>query len=406
MTRSDLARAGELIRSHVQPPPSETSPAVVRVSLLDTLARTERRGKRVKLAMAVMTAAAAAVLLFFFVPRPGASVPVSFTVGREGAPGQVGAYVTPSAKQALELRFSEGSVVSLDPETRARVTEVSARGAVVLVEAGRAAVDVVHRPDADWRVLAGPYSIAVTGTSFDVAFDPQSQALDLQMHTGVVMVSGPDLAAPVEVRGSQRFAHRGAPAVASARPAEDIAPVASAGPAGAPPVAAPVGASLPSASAAALDPGQHWAILAGRGEYRIVLEAAESQGLDRVLASAGSADLVALANAARFSGRTEVATRAYQAVRDRFSGTPEAASAAFLLGRMTESSSPSGAIVWYDRYVAEAPGGSFIAEALGRRMIALKRTGNTDATRQAAEAYLQRFPGGPYAGVAREMTTP
>ena len=73
---------------------------------------------------------------------------------------------------------------------------------------------------------------------------------------------------------------------------------------------------------------------------------------------------------------------------------------------MTEAGNPTAAITWYETYVAEAPAGSFVAEALGRKMIALKRSGNLDAAQAAARAYLQRFPGGPYAGVAREMTTP
>jgi len=312
------------------------------------------------------------------------------------------------------LRFSEGSVISLEPQTRARVTQTSARGAVVLVEGGRAHVEVAHRPEADWRVLAGPYTIQVVGTSFDVEFDPGTETLEVDMRAGIVSVAGPGLAAPVKISGAARFVHSAStelPALA-AEPTEPQAssPSAPALPASAAPAAKPepaksLGSGSAGAAAQAEAASDSWTVLASRGEYRRIVEAAEKQGVDSALATAGPGQLMALANAARFSGKSGMATRAYQAVRSRFPGTPGAASAAFLLGRMSEGGSPAAAITWYDRYVAEAPGGSFVAEALGRKMIALKRSGNVEAARSAAQDYLQRFPGGPYAGVAREMTT-
>jgi hypothetical protein len=137
-----------------------------------------------------------------------------------------------------------------------------------------------------------------------------------------------------------------------------------------------------------------------------VLAEADARGLDGTLREAPQGKLMALATAARFAGRVGLAERAYRQVRERFAGSRAAADAAFLLGRMAESTSPAAAIGWYDRYVTEAPAGSFVAEALGRKMIALKKAGNAAAAKDAAAAYLKRFPGGPYAGVASEMTKP
>jgi len=50
------------------------------------------------------------------------------------------------------------------------------------------------------------------------------------------------------------------------------------------------------------------------------------------------------------------------------------------------------AIGWYERYSAEAPGGAWVAEALGRRMVLLKKAGAHDAAIEAARQYLARFP--------------
>ncbi len=58
------------------------------------------------------------------------------------------------------------------------------------------------------------------------------------------------------------------------------------------------------------------------------------------------------------------------------------------------------ALHWYDRYLEEAPNGAYAAEALGRRMIALRELYGTAAARPVAEAYVHRFPRGSYAGAA------
>jgi TolA-binding protein len=144
-----------------------------------------------------------------------------------------------------------------------------------------------------------------------------------------------------------------------------------------------------------------------RGDYTSVLREAEHRGIDRAIDGAGVEDLGALADAARFTGRHDVARRALVALRDRFAGSVRAASAAFLLGRMLdEGGDAAGALVWYDRYLAEAPAGALAAEALGRRMLALRRLGEREAATTAASGYLRRFPAGPYASVANELVTP
>jgi TolA-binding protein len=91
----------------------------------------------------------------------------------------------------------------------------------------------------------------------------------------------------------------------------------------------------------------------------------------------------------------------------RFASAPAARSAAYLLGRMADDAGDARrAIDWYERYLTEAPSGSLAPEALGRRMLALRRLGDLTSARRAAEDYLRRFPEGTYNGVAREMVAP
>ena len=64
--------------------------------------------------------------------------------------------------------------------------------------------------------------------------------------------------------------------------------------------------------------------------------------------------------------------------------------------------SPSVAVGWYDRYLAEAPGGPYAAEALGRKLQLLAKN---DATRAkvTAKQYLMANPNGAYAELARKL---
>ena len=88
-----------------------------------------------------------------------------------------------------------------------------------------------------------------------------------------------------------------------------------------------------------------------------------------------------------------------------FAGSPRAADAAFFLGRLDENGGrgPGAALAWYERYLDEAPSGSYVAEALGRKMMAVEELHGAAAARNVAEQYLRRFPRGSYAGAARAL---
>jgi ferric-dicitrate binding protein FerR (iron transport regulator) len=94
-------------------------------------------------------------------------------VGNADTPSRVGTWMSASDSQALKLRFSDGTRASLWPDARGRVTRLSPFGADVVVEQGRASFDVVHREHGHWQVSTGPFVVQVTGTRFDVEWQPE-----------------------------------------------------------------------------------------------------------------------------------------------------------------------------------------------------------------------------------------
>ncbi len=88
--------------------------------------------------------------------------------------------------------------------------------------------------------------------------------------------------------------------------------------------------------------------------------------------------------------------------------SPTAATAAFRLGQLTFDGAHSFAEArrWFLTYLAERPGGALGAEALGRTMEAEQRLGDLAASRATAAKYLERYPRGGHAALARSLVAP
>lgn len=323
-------------------------------------------------------------------------------------------YVSASENQAAELRFSDSSTLVAAPGSRLRIEDTNPHGARVLLERGRTSVHVVHQSSTTWTFGAGPFEVHVIGTRFELEWDPVSETCQVTLQEGSVEVRGLVGWAPVVVRAGQRFegdARRrtmrvlaldgGSPPVASAEgappegptpassiPAEDSEP-ATASPVERIPRAAPREAS--------------WSARVAQGQFKEVVSDAETRGIASCLASCSAADLRALSDAARYTGKGDIAERSLTALRQRFPGS-QAAEAAFLLGRLHEKrGANANALTFYDDYLNEAPAGAFAAEALAGKLRTLEATQGQAAARPLAREYLRRFPTGVHVSTAREI---
>jgi hypothetical protein len=378
--------------------------------------------------------AAAAVLVAHVVVRP-----LSFTV--EGAGVTAGGVVESAPALEAKMHFSDGTEVSLAPGAKAVVRRVDAHGARVALAAGKAHVDVMHRPEARWLFDAGPFLIAVTGTAFTLGWAEMEQRLDVQMERGSVEVRGPLSDGPLAIRSGQHL-------IVLVRDREtiirDLEASPAAGPATAPPRVPLQGASAtgdpsvpvspsPAPQGTGASPGSapdalvtsevtrdrpglapatdckssssDWNALVARGEFGAIVQQTERRGVDRCLTTLGSGDLAALADAARYARRDELARRTLLTQRRRFSSTAAARDAAFLLGRLEETAQrPLSAIAWFDTYLGESPSGTYASDALGRKMVLVQRVRGDATARPLAAQYLARFPDGAYAATARWLT--
>lgn len=350
-------------------------------------------------------------------------------------------YVRGTGPAGTEVRFSDGTRIRVADAGRLSVLGRGRRGARLRVEEGRARFEVVPRPGAAWVVEAGPFSVDVTGTVFDVRWSGADETVEVSLRSGAVRVRGPLIREQAVLRPGQRLTARlaaGELTIGGGEPARPTAPVppppagsaggptgfpsAEAAPAPAPPtLVAPPAPSRRARAKVALQPPEigdaaapapdptpwapeRWPARLAAGDAAGVVAEAEGQGLERAFTEADAGALAALADAARYRGRPELATAALLSVRRRFPATTSALAAAFLLGRLADDRQERAeALSWYDRYLGEAPRGPYAPEALGRKMLAIERLSGREAARAIAAEYLRRFPDGTYLLQARSI---
>jgi len=398
-----------------QPTPREPQEQAARAQLLARAALATKAPRRRVPPLAAIPALAVAAALIVWWALPSA---LSYEV--IGA-NKDGAYVSAPSDHAVSLHFSDDTSVEVAAGSQLRVEDTNRRGARVFLERGTANVHVVHQPRTRWTFAAGPFEVLVTGTRFDLNWDPSREVLELRLREGSVEIQTPFGALPVALRAGQVFhadLHQRSMTTmeATASPAPTTSPTPATASGGASPANGDSEPSaVPSAHAiASIAPGASgsnaaaarasWSKLVAAGQFATVLAQANERGTSNCLKTCSPSELSALADAARYSGGSALAGQSLQALRTRFSSTSEGRSAAFLLGRLSErQGATSEARSWYVRYLSEAPGGPYAAEALAGKMRATMTLDGRSAAAPIARDYLRLYPSGVQATTARRI---
>ena len=374
---------------------------------------------RLSLAAALIMSAFALQEAVFWSPA------LSYTVGADGESGVLRDWESAPDDAPLPIHFSDGTRIELEPRARARVVAIGRAGAELVIESGRAHLDVVPvrfrvPGESPWRVNLGPFAVEVKGTRFDVGWDPREDDFSLDLYEGSVVVRGCDggrhtLVAGQAVRAScsdQRWqiVPVGTPATPSPEaggargelvqpPEPPPVPPETAAPPAAPPGAEPA-APAPRPRAAR---SRSWQELARDGRYGPAYERVLGVGFEAERERLPASDVLLLGDTARLNGDARRAGDAYSAVRRRFPGTPAAARAAFALGRLAVDTDPTSARRWFESYLEEQPHGPLAPAADDWLFELSARSSDVEQRRTAAQVYLNRHPHGAHAFDARRL---
>jgi len=366
-------------------------------------------------------ACAAAVVGVLFLTRVWFTPALAFSV--DGSPATDSrAFLNAPADRPMDLDFSDGTRLRVGPGSGARIVDLQNTGAVLVLERGTLHANVRHGPRTSWAVTAGPFLVNVVGTEFDVVWDPAPGLLTVVVARGRVLVSGGGVQPHAVGAGNTLTAHAvrdGAnfevhPSVSSASGTPGTTQVEAATRATASSAAAETTEPSPAAVASAPEAARpsepqraasnEWRELAKHGRYREAMAATDSEGFQAQLASASAADLMTLGNTARLAGSLARAEEAFLTLRQRFPHDSSRPVAAFSLGKIAfdQKNDPRSAARWFRACLQEAPSGSLARESEGRLLESLQRVGDRTGARNVAREYLNRYPDGPHANLARD----
>lgn len=362
------------------------------------------------------------------------------TMGGDATAIEAGKDISATASDTLPLRFTDGSIVTMQPMATAEITQFTASGAEVVLKNGDLLADIVHAPNTHWQVIAGPFRVLVTGTRFLASYHPNLQSLEVHLYQGGVLVQGPMLGNGIPLVAGQKIEVGIGQAVvvrpihqplakqlalsttaplahpsshsdshASTLPlTESAEPVKTTSPTLLPPTAtaAPQGPSkraLPSLPANV--PSTHdWASLADNGQYEKALAAAQEIGFSKLCRHLPARRLITLADVARFAGDPTLTQKAFESLVERFPKERYAADALFGLGRLSsETGNPRQAVRWFERYLRDFPSDAFGEQAAGRLLELYQTIGDDSNAVESAKSYLEKYPSGMRASHARRL---
>jgi transmembrane sensor len=382
-----------------------------------------RRPRRLPLIAAGIAVLAASAAVLHLIANSGEERGAA-TALLDGRPVSVGEWIFGSPDGEKTLRFPDGSSLSLEGSTGVRIHRLHSDGARLSLEHGGLLAHITHRETTSWLVTAGPFTIAVKGTRFDVDWSPERQSFRLDLREGAVRVTGPMLregrlmktgekllASLSEERIEIEDAHHiktvifnGNEIATIERPGDEDTSFEKS--TNIPPIEDNIAsASPPSVKKSPLSKSSKWRSLAASGKYEEAMASAKRFGVLDILKNESAATLMMLGDTARRTGEIEIAAKAYRAVRRRYAHTPHASGAAFSLGLMAFDNQRDyrSAAKWFDACTRSNPQGAFTREAAGRLMESLDRAGDPDGARAAARRYLARYPGGPHARLAEKL---
>jgi len=424
------ARLGELLADGLGDGVDEARLAAQRRAVT-TLAASPQGSARPARRLAIAVGAIAAGMLigiaaYLFV---AASPELECWIGDPSVAAVEGQWVRTGTGVQQIVGFSDGSRFEWQQHTAGRIVQTRGHQVLIDLEDGRIDAAVVPGGETRWVLRAGPYRVTVLGTQFNVGWSDDDGALEVVVERGRVRVSGPGidgdgiaLAAGTTLRAAAAAGlvtlmpaglepdvrdSEPEPAISAAETASDESPsdavlpqeLSQTGP-------------KPTSDAGSDNPGERrrrverepeWRALYEAKDYAGAVAAARRIGLDRLKRTAGPDDLWALANATRYARQTREATDLFEVYRQRFAGSGRAPAAAFLLAKLAldQRGDLASARTWLERYLKEAPNGSFAEEALGRLMDVCRKTGRAAQARRLANEYLARFDGGYYSAQAR-----
>lgn len=404
-----LERLGEIVGSAFSRGCAEERLKAQKASLLHAVDSSPGRGPRRRITASIVfpAASAAAILLvvgafLLWGGRDRFSGLDNVTLQKDGL------WLEAPQGEPMRLSFNDGSEVEFDALARGRIIEASGEKVRIDLKAGKLLASIRKAKGVSWNFSAGTYLVTVKGTVFSLEWDDRAGALDLHVIEGTVLVTGNGIGqSGIEVSAGSRLRADGKTCAVSSGTGQGKK-ISGTGFSAAPSFPEKTvdvdsaGEAITEEGASPLSPAA-WKHLVEQEKFSEAMALVRKEGLDKVIADLALQDLWQLADAARYARDGDAARTILLAVRERFGKSQKARIAAFLLGCVAAEidKKPSEAVAWFKVYLREDPEGALSEEALGRLVDALAKAGRMKDAASAAKKYIEKYPNGFYAEMAR-----
>ena len=404
-----LERLGAFVAEDLGEGPSEERLIMQRRDFLDVVS-SERKSSR---GLFYIGAAAAAVLVLalgVFLATQNSRATVRFWVGDSDVFGQEGQWVRTGTTSPLPIRFEGGTEFVLAPNASARMVRSTKKEVKMDLASGKVHCEVNKNNVTKWHIVAGPYTITVTGTIFEARWDPKSGDLDVDVARGSVLVSGADLSEHgVRLAKGDHLKVDGERAVISLSGDSEGERYISIEEVILPDENDQIDAEQPGAG----DTMDFRGTRKKRGMRNIMkngaIDGVGRHGTEEV-SDPDKMSLEALwqaASKARYDKNAGRAESLLLTVKRRFPGARQAQAVPFLMGRiqLELKRNPRESQKWFKQYLRETPKGPLAEEALGRLIDACKRSGDGAGAKRYAERYLKNYENGVFGDLAASVVS-
>lgn len=376
----------------------ELARAKARLQQLGSASPKPQKNIRVAAVFALGAVASAAVVLLWIRPsgdtvtavQPNDVVLVRYSEQQGSSSLPIGAWLQPVSEAHVE--FSTGARWHLDAGSGFRVLSANASRVEGYLDHGQ--LSVTPRVGQSSNMLLGPFAVEASG-QFTAQWNPHAKVFMVTVTSGLANVTGPKLDQGRVLRAGENLTvswneqigdwhlgdwhlgdrHRGdeQPRAAVVR-ADGLPAVRTDHPA-----SGRTNVSPPTSISAAREP---------------TCDAVEWSA---VSTSADAAQLMDFARLCRRQRNTRLAEQAYHQIREQSVDPQQRSAATFELARLSASGEPAEARSLFNEYMThtDAP---LRQEALGRL---IELTEGSERSRLSLQ-YLEMFPGGPYARIARQ----
>ena len=396
-----LERIGDEVALALGEGPSEDQLLLQRRDFLAVVSgeQTSRKGGYLGVAAAAAVLVATMSVVYLAMPR---GENVTFWIGDDGVAGEEGQWVRTEATLPLPIHFEGGSKMSLSPSSAARMVHATQEEVKVDLSSGKIHCNINKNHVTTWKVAAGPYTIMVTGTIFNAAWQPETGNLDVDVERGAVLVSGADLGEHgVSLAVGDHLRVDGERAVISLRGDSDTEDEV-------------VEDEIVPDDETVEDVEDNEALIESDETFGESMKPAVRRrhgGLRRTERPAADPETMSLealwqaASKARYNRETKEAESLLFTVKRRFPNTRQAQSVNFLMGRiqLELKRNPAGAVRYFAQYLRESPNGPLAEEAEGRIIDAYKRSGQLVRAKAQARTYLRRYKNGLFADLAESV---